>query len=147
MDLSEKVLRLKPAAMAAEEWAVRLELAALYRLFDWMGWTELIYNHITAKVPGPDIRLRPVKMDFRYGASFGGPTPEAYQRLLLDAMAGDSTLFTRSDEVEAAWTFCTDLLKGWEASPLPPHRYPAGSWGPEEAERLFEGLNGSFRRL
>ena len=54
MDLSEKVLRVKPAGMAAEEWAVRLELAALYRLFDWMGWTELIYNHITAKVPGPD---------------------------------------------------------------------------------------------
>jgi ribulose-5-phosphate 4-epimerase/fuculose-1-phosphate aldolase len=53
MDLSEKVLRLKPAGMAAEEWAVRLELAALYRAFDWLGWTELIYNHITAKVPGP----------------------------------------------------------------------------------------------
>jgi len=54
MDLSEKVLRLKPAGVSAEEWAVRLELAALYRAFDWMGWTELIYNHITAKVPGPD---------------------------------------------------------------------------------------------
>jgi ribulose-5-phosphate 4-epimerase/fuculose-1-phosphate aldolase len=54
MDLSEKVLRLKPAGMAAEEWAVRLELAALYRAFDWLGWTELIYNHITAKVPGPE---------------------------------------------------------------------------------------------
>jgi ribulose-5-phosphate 4-epimerase/fuculose-1-phosphate aldolase len=54
MDLSEKVLRVKPSGMAAEEWAVRLELAALYRLFDWMGWTELIYNHITAKVPGPE---------------------------------------------------------------------------------------------
>jgi ribulose-5-phosphate 4-epimerase/fuculose-1-phosphate aldolase len=53
MDLSEKVLRLKPAAMAAEEWSVRLELAACYRAFDWMGWTELIYNHITARVPGP----------------------------------------------------------------------------------------------
>jgi ribulose-5-phosphate 4-epimerase/fuculose-1-phosphate aldolase len=53
MDLSEKVLRLKPAAMAADEWSVRLELAACYRAFDWMGWTELIYNHITARVPGP----------------------------------------------------------------------------------------------
>jgi len=52
MDLSEKVARLKPAGMTAEEWAVRLELAALYRAFDWLGWTELIYNHITAKVPG-----------------------------------------------------------------------------------------------
>ena len=54
MDLSEKVLRLKPAGVSAEEWAVRLELAACYRAFDWLGWTELIYNHITAKVPGPD---------------------------------------------------------------------------------------------
>jgi len=54
MDLNEKVLRLKPAGMTAEEWAVRLELAALYRAFDWLGWSELIYNHITAKVPGPE---------------------------------------------------------------------------------------------
>ena len=54
MDLSEKVLRLKPAHVSAEEWSVRLELAALYRAFDWLGWTELIYNHITAKVPGPE---------------------------------------------------------------------------------------------
>lgn len=54
MDLSEKILRLKPAGMAAEEWSVRLELAACYRAFDWLGWTELIYNHITARVPGPE---------------------------------------------------------------------------------------------
>ncbi len=54
MDLSERVLRLKPAGMTAEEWAVRLELAACYRAFDWLGWTELIYNHITAKVPGAE---------------------------------------------------------------------------------------------
>ncbi len=54
MDLSEKILRLKPAGITAEEWAVRLELAACYRAFDWIGWTELIYNHITAKVPGAD---------------------------------------------------------------------------------------------
>ncbi|MEO8144925.1 MAG: class II aldolase/adducin family protein [Betaproteobacteria bacterium] len=54
MDLSEKVLRLKPAGVTAEEWSLRLELAALYRAFDWLGWTELIYNHITAKVPGPE---------------------------------------------------------------------------------------------
>ena len=54
MDLSEKVMRLKPAGMAAEEWGLRLELAACYRAFDWMGWTELIYNHITARVPGAE---------------------------------------------------------------------------------------------
>jgi ribulose-5-phosphate 4-epimerase/fuculose-1-phosphate aldolase len=54
MDLSERVLRLKPEEMSAEEWAVRLELAACYRAFDWLGWTELVYNHITARVPGPE---------------------------------------------------------------------------------------------
>jgi len=54
MDLGEKVLRLKPAGMAAEEWSLSLELAACYRAFDWMGWSELIYNHITARVPGPE---------------------------------------------------------------------------------------------
>ncbi|MCX7962725.1 MAG: class II aldolase/adducin family protein [Burkholderiales bacterium] len=54
MDLSERVLRLKPEDMSTEEWAVRLELAACYRAFDWLGWTELIYNHITARVPGPE---------------------------------------------------------------------------------------------
>ena len=54
MDMSEKALRLKPAGMTTEEWAVRLELAALYRAFDFLGWTELIYNHITAKVPGAE---------------------------------------------------------------------------------------------
>lgn len=53
MDMSEELLRLKPAAMSGEEWGVRLELAALYRAFDWLGWTESIYNHITARVPGP----------------------------------------------------------------------------------------------
>ena len=54
MDLSEKLIRVKPAGMEAAEWEVRLQLAALYRAFDWMGWTELIYNHITARVPGSD---------------------------------------------------------------------------------------------
>ena len=54
MDLSEKLQRLKPAGMAAEEWQLRLELAALYRIFDYLGWTEMIYNHITVRVPGPD---------------------------------------------------------------------------------------------
>ena len=100
-----------------------------------------------AKVPGPDLKVRRVKMEFRYGTSFGTPSPEAYERLLLDAMAGDPTLFTRSDEVQAAWTLVTEILKGWEESPSEPHQYPAGSWGPPEADRLFEGIDGSWRRL
>ena len=100
-----------------------------------------------AKVPGPDIEVRQVKMDFRYGSSFGVPSPEAYERLLLDAMSGDSTLFTRRDEVEAAWTLMTDVLEGWQKSEVPPAQYAAGSWGPVEAERLFDGCAGSWRRL
>jgi len=100
-----------------------------------------------AKVPGPDIEVRQVKMDFRYGSSFGVPSPEAYERLLLDAMGGDSTLFTRRDEVETAWTMLTDVLDGWEKSSRLPSEYAAGSWGPAEADRLFEGLEGSWRRL
>ncbi len=100
-----------------------------------------------AKVPGPDIEVRQVKMDFRYGSSFGVPSPEAYERLLLDAMGGDSTLFTRRDEVEAAWRIITDILDGWERSGAPPVEYPAGSWGPEEAGKLFDGVDGSWRRL
>jgi glucose-6-phosphate 1-dehydrogenase len=107
---------------------------------------EGISLRFVAKVPGPDIEVRPVKMDFRYGTSFAVPSPEAYERLLLDAMAGDSTLFTRSDEVEAAWTLITDVLTGWERSDRPPLIYPAGTWGPGEAERLFQG-EGAWRRL
>ena len=100
-----------------------------------------------AKVPGPDMQERQVKMDFGYGTSFGVPTPEAYERLLLDAMGGDSTLFTRRDEVEASWTAVTEMLQWWEESAERPHVYPAGSWGPQEAGRLFEGIEGSWRRL
>jgi glucose-6-phosphate 1-dehydrogenase len=100
-----------------------------------------------AKAPGPDIEVRQVKMDFRYGTSFGTPSPDAYERLLIDALAGDSTLFTRRDEVEAAWTFVSDILAGWERSRLPAHSYAAGTWGPEEASRLFHGAAGSWRRL
>jgi glucose-6-phosphate 1-dehydrogenase len=108
---------------------------------------EGISIRFVAKAPGPDIDVRQVKMDFRYGTSFGVPSPEAYERLLLDAMSGDSTLFTRKDEVEAAWTFIADILEGWRRSDRPPLEYPAGTWGPEESEKLFEGTNGKWRRL
>ncbi|HVR73333.1 MAG TPA: glucose-6-phosphate dehydrogenase, partial [Planctomycetota bacterium] len=100
-----------------------------------------------AKAPGPDLEVRPVKMDFRYGTSFAVPSPEAYERLLLDALGGDSTLFIRRDEVEAAWTIVTDILQGWELSGEAPTEYAAGSWGPDEAEKLLEGIDGSWRRL
>ncbi len=99
-----------------------------------------------AKSPGPDLQVRQVKMDFRYGSAFGAPSPEAYERLLLDTMTGDSTLFTRRDEVEAAWTLVTDIIEGWRLSTKPPAIYPAGSWGPEEADKLLDAGR-AWRRL
>jgi glucose-6-phosphate 1-dehydrogenase len=91
-----------------------------------------------AKVPGMRGSLRPVSMDFDYCRAFGVDSPEAYQRLLLDAMLGDATLFTRRDEVEAAWTLVTPILEAWEADGEP-EPYPAGTWGPEGSERLIGG--------
>ena len=74
-------------------------------------------------------------MDFRYGAAFAVPPPEAYERLLLDVMLGDPTLFTRTDEVESAWRFITTILQAWDRpNAVPPVPYVAGTWGPPEAD-------------
>jgi glucose-6-phosphate 1-dehydrogenase len=89
-----------------------------------------------AKVPGLAGALHPVSMDFRYHSAFDRPAPEAYERLLLDAMLGDATLFARRDEVEAAWGFVTPILEGWETMKVGVEAYPAGSWGPGAADRL-----------
>ena len=69
---------------------------------------------ISSKIPGPRVRIYPVKMDFRYSSTFGASSPEAYERLLLDVMAGDATLFMRRDAVEAAWRWITPILERWE---------------------------------
>ncbi|HEX8919815.1 MAG TPA: glucose-6-phosphate dehydrogenase [Chloroflexota bacterium] len=93
---------------------------------------------LDVKAPGPGLRVRPVDMSFLYKNAFGGSSPEAYQRLLLDAMRGDSTLFARSDEVEAAWSLVTTIFDCWSRDTnrdVP--SYPAGSWGPEAAEDLL----------
>ena len=68
-----------------------------------------------AKIPGNNLRIEPVKMDFHYGTSFGKASPEAYERLLLDAMSGDPTLFARRDEVEEAWSFIDPIENAWAA--------------------------------
>ena len=101
---------------------------------------EGISMRFQVKVPGPAMRIEPFQMDFGYGGAFGRSPPDAYERLLLDAAAGDQTLFTRSDEVEAAWNFVAPIIEGCEAGgvrPLP--TYPAGSWGPTEAGDLIAG--------
>jgi glucose-6-phosphate 1-dehydrogenase len=95
-----------------------------------------------AKVPGTTLRVRPVQMDFQYGRSFLRESPEAYERLLHDALLGDPTLFTRADEVEAAWEIVDPVLAAWAGAPPAnpvdgePEPYPAGSGGPAGAERL-----------
>ncbi|MCB2154545.1 glucose-6-phosphate dehydrogenase [bacterium] len=101
-----------------------------------------------AKQPGLSTRLQNVKMDFHYGSSFGQPTPEAYERLLLDALVGDATLYTRSDEVELAWRLITSIHEAWADQPAPDFpNYSAGTWGPDEADRLVEDLPTGWRRL
>jgi glucose-6-phosphate 1-dehydrogenase len=90
-----------------------------------------------AKIPGARMRIRPVNMEFHYGTSFLSASPEAYERLILDAMRGDATLFTRNDEVDALWRVVDPVLKAWEASDEPLPQYGAGSQGPEEANRLL----------
>ena len=76
-------------------------------------------------------------MEFLYGTSFLSQSPEAYERLIMDAMRGDATLFARNDEVEAQWRICDPIVQVWEATPGPLAQYPAGSRGPEEANRLM----------
>src|SRR5881394_721439 len=110
---------------------------------------EGISLRIHAKVPGASFRVEPVKMDFHYGTSFGKPSPEAYERLLLDAMSGDATLFARRDEVEEAWAFIDVIEHAWAEKKDAPALffYPAGSWGPEEADDLLARDGHSWRRL
>jgi glucose-6-phosphate 1-dehydrogenase len=83
------------------------------------------------------MRIRPVYMEFLYGTSFLSQSPEAYERLIMDAMRGDATLFTRNDEVEAQWRICDPIVKAWESTPGPLPQYEAGSQGPAEAQDLL----------
>jgi glucose-6-phosphate 1-dehydrogenase len=110
---------------------------------------EGIALRFEAKMPGPDLRTRTVDMDFSYGTSFGMATADAYHRLLLDAMIGDQTLFTRADEVEEAWRVVTPALSAWDA-PADPNTIPtyeAGTWQPTEAEFLINRDGRRWRRL
>ena len=93
-----------------------------------------------AKIPGARMRIRPVNMEFHYGTSFVSQSPEAYERLILDAMRGDATLFTRNDEIEALWGIIDPILEAWDAdrsTPIP--QYESGGPGPAAADALVDG--------
>jgi glucose-6-phosphate 1-dehydrogenase len=108
---------------------------------------EGIALKFAVKVPGPMMNLRSVHMGFQYGTSFNVQSPDAYERLLLDAMLGDGTLFTRRDEVEAAWDIVTQILRGWsqmQVSQLPV--YESGTWGPVESDAFLKMEGRTWRQ-
>lgn len=110
---------------------------------------EGISLRFEGKRPGPDLRTRTVDMDFSYGSSFGVTSSDAYDRLLVDCMLGDQTLFTRADEVEEAWRLVTPALTAWE-TPTDPSlvpQYEAGTWEPAEAEQLINRDGRRWRRV
>src|SRR5947207_6065862 len=101
---------------------------------------------IGAKVPGQGLRIRTVNMDFMYGGAFRTELPEAYERLLLDAMLGDQTLFTRSDEVEEQWSLVDAIIAAWARDRPAFPNYAAGTWGPPSADELLQRDGRSWRR-
>ena len=100
-----------------------------------------------AQVPGSRVDIRTVAMDFQYGSSFLKPSAEAYERLLHDALIGDSTLFARWDEVERAWEIVEDVIHAWAEQPIQHGSYEAGGWGPETADELIERDGRKWRHL
>ena len=108
---------------------------------------EGIFMHINGKVPGSSMEIRPVRMHFDYDSEFGAYTPEAYERLLLEAIAGDATLFIRRDEVEAAWSIIDPIREAWSQTPLTEKEfYAAGEWGPAASEDLLGQRGHKWRK-
>jgi len=107
---------------------------------------EGISLRFNGKIPGTSMQLRPVRMHFSYDSEFGAYTPEAYERLLLEAMAGDATLFIRRDEVETAWAFVDRIREAWgEVALTDKEFYAAGSWGPKAADELLAAQGHTWR--
>ncbi|UTI66432.1 glucose-6-phosphate dehydrogenase [Paraconexibacter antarcticus] len=100
---------------------------------------EGVSMSLGAKIPGTRMRIRPVNMEFLYGTAFMSQSPEAYERLIMDAMRGDATLFTRNDEVEAQWRIIDPVVRRWEDEAETLVEYPSGSQGPPEANELLLG--------
>jgi glucose-6-phosphate 1-dehydrogenase len=109
---------------------------------------EGILLRFVAKVPGLGLDIRAVNMDFTYGSAFNVDSPDAYETLILDALLGDGSLFTRADEVEQAWSIVTPIVDAWLDAPPPEFpNYPAGSWGPEAADHMIERDGRRWRRI
>jgi glucose-6-phosphate 1-dehydrogenase len=108
---------------------------------------EGISLKFSSKIPGSAMRMRPVTMDFRYGASFGGHLADAYTRLILDCMLGDATLYARGDSVDVAWQLITPIHEGWASDKKSSvHDYSAGTWGPKAADEML-AIDGRLWRL
>ncbi|MGF1450656.1 MAG: glucose-6-phosphate dehydrogenase [Opitutales bacterium] len=144
--VSEVAIQFKPASGSLFSDSKRFDLACntlVVQIQPDEGATLLL----NSKVPGLETRTQPVKMHFRYATTFGSNTPEAYERLILDALVGDSTLFIRGDETETSWSLYTPLLEFWqECGRKGLESYAAGSWGPLAAERLLWTNGDQWRR-
>jgi glucose-6-phosphate 1-dehydrogenase len=150
---SEIAIRFRrPPALLFRELAAREGVEAAAPRANWLVLRiqpdEGIELSFACKRPGMQLQLEEVAMDFVYGEAFHTRSPEAYERLLLDALRGDASLFTRSDEVEYAWRFITSILVGWSQLPPPPvpNYYPF-TQGPAEAERLMHGMSTRWRAI
>ena len=101
-----------------------------------------------AKVPGLGLDVRSVTMDFAYGSAFNVDSPDAYETLILDALQGDASLFTRADEVEEAWSIVDPIIGSWADEPPPDFpNYDAGTWGPAAADEILAREGRRWRRF
>ena len=108
---------------------------------------ESIQLSFGVKQPGGSLTMAPATLGFDYRDHFGTTSADAYERLLLDALLGDQTLFLRADEIEASWRYADEVREGWHGPAAPPLlEYPSGSWGPDEANALFQGCEGGWSR-
>jgi glucose-6-phosphate 1-dehydrogenase len=99
-------------------------------------------------VPGLGVDVRSVNMDFTYGSAFSVDSPDAYETLILDALLGDASLFTRADEVEKAWAIVNPIIDAWADAPAPDFpNYAAGSWGPATSDEMLERDGRRWRRI
>jgi glucose-6-phosphate 1-dehydrogenase len=109
---------------------------------------EGILLRFAAKVPGLGVDVRSVNMDFTYGSAFSVDSPDAYETLILDALLGDASLFTRADEVEKAWAIVNPIIDAWADAPAPDFpNYAAGSWGPTASDEMLERDGRRWRRI